>query len=223
MLLLVDVASAGREVGCGRARIQRSRPVHRASSVTNKSPQRFWAADINQGQKIGRSDESVIFEKRKLGALLQIHIALGEELTTRLACYRRKLAPKVNHQSQNWILFTTSQIPKAEKATAGSDMTCKGYFGWDRNRSVNAFATTVSREWTFTDPAAGQIYISTPHRIGSTHEDAGEGILRIAVSIVQTWRPMINGASGKTCQLFEESTTAAAPFLPHNTSCHTDR
>ena len=35
---------------------------------------------------------------------------------------------------------------------------------------------------------------------------------------------MINGASGKTCQLFEESTTAAAaPFLPHNTSCHTDR
>ena len=106
MLLLVDVASAGREVGAGRARIQRSRPVHsaqstvhRASSVTNKSPQRFWAADINQGQKIGRSDESVIFEERKLGALLQIHIAPGEELTTRLACYRRKLAPKVNHQS----------------------------------------------------------------------------------------------------------------------------
>ena len=102
MLLLVDVASAGREVGARRARIQRSRAVHtvhRASSVTNKSPQRFWAADSNQGQKIGRSDESVIFEKRKLGALLQIHIALGEELTTRLACYRRKLAPKVNHQS----------------------------------------------------------------------------------------------------------------------------
>ena len=48
--------------------------------------------------------------------------------------------------------------------------------GWDRNRSVNAFATTVSREWTFTDPAAGQIYISTPHRIGSTHEDAGENL-----------------------------------------------
>ena len=101
MLLLVDVASAGREVGARRARIQRSRPctVHRARSVTNKSPQRFWAADSNQGQKIGRTDESVIFEKRKLGALLQIHIALGEGLTTRLACYRIKLAPKVNHQS----------------------------------------------------------------------------------------------------------------------------
>ena len=92
MLLLVDVASAGREVGARRARIQRSRActVHRASSVTNKSPQRFWAADSNQGQKIGRTDESVIFEKRKLGALLQIHIALGEELTTRQACCRRK-------------------------------------------------------------------------------------------------------------------------------------
>ena len=32
MLLLVDVASAGREVGARRARIQRSRPVHGAQS-----------------------------------------------------------------------------------------------------------------------------------------------------------------------------------------------
>ena len=98
--LLTLLQRAGRLVlGARASRDLGPCTVHRARSVTNKSPQRFWAADSNQGQKIGRSDESVIFEKRKLGALLQIHIALGEELTTRLACYRRKLAPKVNHQS----------------------------------------------------------------------------------------------------------------------------
>ena len=100
--LLTLLQRAGRLVLGARASRDLGRAqctVHRASSVTNESPQRFWAADINQGQKIGRSDESVIFEERKLGALLQIHIAPGEELTTRLACYKRKLAPKVNHQS----------------------------------------------------------------------------------------------------------------------------